>query len=340
MKLLVIDSGDAFSTKDVFDGLVSGLKANGAEVYTYPLCTNLQIMEAMTDAAKALQVFNHEPDPYNLAAAGIPGVAMYRQVDAVIAVTGMKLPFGVPLALKRGGYLTALLCTESPYLTAERERHDAACYDVVFTNDRSAVPLFDRSAHVHYLPHAYRADVHTPDGPRADPCDVFFVGTLFPERRALFDGIDWTGINRVFKVFDYDNRDDPTQVWHGIMPNDEAATFYRSARISINHHRTIKDHRERQHITDAYSLNPRVYEIAACGGFQVCDASRPELFAVFGDSIPTYTDSASLGQLLRYYLRHEDERQALAARQRAAALAHSWTQRAATVLDVLRQHHH
>jgi spore maturation protein CgeB len=56
---------------------------------------------------------------------------------------------------------------------------------------------------------------------------------------------------------------------------------------------------------------------------------------IFGDTVPVYHDSASLEQLVRYFLTHEDERASLAARQHTAILPHSWTQRAHQVLDYI-----
>jgi spore maturation protein CgeB len=243
----------------------------------------------------------------------------------------------------RGGYLTALLCTESPYQTIDREQHDSAVYDLTFTCDRAAVPLFKRSraGSVYYLAHAYDPGVHQPGEP--DPskvCDVFFCGTRFPERTALLDGIDWTGIDLRDKSVRYDQHATLEEISAQVVPNTTAAAWYRSAKININHHRTIKHPKEAAEIGagEAESLNPRAYEIAACGGFQVCDRSRPELFDVFGGSVPTYTDSASLEHLIRYYLTHTEEREALRQRQYQAVLHHSWKERAKEVLLVLERH--
>lgn len=338
MRILVVAPGHGFSTLDVHAGLCAGLRANGCEVFEYPLHTTFETMELLVAAAKEIGIAPEGgyPDPLMLGTMGIPGYAMAKRVEWTIFIHGLNVPPSIPETLRRGGYHTALLCTESPYETAEREASAAQLYEVVFTTDRAAVPLFlgNRPDRVHYLAHAWHPARHTPDGAAADPCDVFFTGTRYPERDALLNGVDWTGIDFRDRTLDYTKKALPALLGD-ITPNEVAAAHYRSAAISLNHHRTSTlIHEGGGHIAPgaAESLNPRAYEVPACGGFLVSD-TRAELPDVFGDAVPTYTDSASLERLIRYFLANPDERRVLAARQHAAVLPHSWTQRARQVLD-------
>jgi len=342
MRVLVVESGHAFSTLDVHDGLCAGLRANGIEVVEYPLCATLESMDLMVGAARLMEIAPEKgyPDPFQLASMGIPGLAMAKQVEAVIFVHGLNVPASIPAALGRGGYATALVCTESPYQT-DQEANVAQFYDVIFTNERRAIPLFtnNKPDTVHYLPHAYHPLRHTPEGESAEPCDVVFIGTRFPERAALLDGVDWTGITYVERTIDYKGGKPTADLLTQITPNERTAALYRSARIALCHHRTTAHTDSGQHIAAgaAESLNPRCYEIPACGGFLISDV-RAELYDVFGECVPTYTDSASLEHIIRYYLTHEEERRALADQQRAAVLGHSWVERAAQVMHALARH--
>jgi spore maturation protein CgeB len=340
VRVLVIHPGHGFSTADVYTGLCAGLEAHGATVIGYPLDGALHINLAVYGLAQ-----QHAPalaasfDPYAVAAHAIVGNAIWKEVDAVLVVTGQNVHFGAIGTLRKAGIKTALLCTESPYLTLQRERHDAALYDVVFTNDRYAVPLFGRPG-VHYLPAAYNPATHRADGPRSPVApDAFFVGTGFAERRALFATADWTGIDLRLMGTLWDGDDDDETILSRLLANADAASYYRSARVNINHHRTTADYRDGEHIATgaAYSLGPRAYEIAACGGFQLMDDSRPEARAVFGDALATYRhgDAADLTRQVRYWLSHPTERERVAFAQHHAALPHSWHARAATVLDIL-----
>ncbi len=342
MRVMVIAPGHGFSTLDVHTGVCAGLTACGADVIPYPLDAALDVNLAMYGMAQV-----HAPllaasfDPYAVAAHAIIGRAIWREVDCVLAVTGQNVHFGAIGTLRKAGILTALLCTESPYLTIERERFDAAHYDVVFTNDKNATHLFGKPAH--YLPAAYNPAVHRTDGPRAaNAPDVFFVGSGFEERKALFAGVDWTGIDFRCSGTLWDGNADTDTILSRLMDNEQAATYYRAAKINLNHHRTTKDYHSGQHLPNgaAYSLGPRAYEIAACGGFQLIDDSREEAQEVFGTSLATYRagDSADLERQVRFWLAHPQERTTLAAAQCAAVHSHSWTARAGVVLDTLREH--
>lgn len=339
MRIMVIHPGHGFSTADVFTGLCAGLEANGVETIPYPLDAALDVNLAMYGIVQA-----HAPtvaaafDPYAVAAHAIIGRAIWREVDWVLAVTGQNLHFGAVGTLRKAGIKTALLCTESPYLTMERERFDAVHYDVVFTNDKNATHLFGKPAV--YLPAAYNPNVHTRAGRTIDnPPDVFFVGSGFEERKQLFAGADWTGINLKIAGTLWDGNQDTDTILRRLMDNQEAAAYYRSAAISLNHHRTTMDYSSGQHIAQggAYSAGPRFYEIAACGGFQLIDDSRPEAAAVLGAALATYRagDSSSLEREIRYWLANPAARQERAAAQHAAIQPHSWTNRAAELLEQL-----
>lgn len=326
-----------FSTLDVGNGIAAGLRANGADVFEYPLHATFEAMELLVAAAKMVgyEPPNGYPHPAMLGTMGIPGFVMAKKADVVIFVHGLNVPSSIPETLRRGGYTTALVCTESPYET-DKEANAAQFYDWVFTSERQAVRLFvnNHPERVQYLPHAWNPATHTPDGPMADPCDVFFCGTRYPERDALLNGVDWTGINVVDRTLDYTQKD-KVKLLQSITENSVTASYYRSARISLNAHRQIGDFERQIPITanTAESLNPRAYEVPACGGFLISD-SRAELPDVFGDSVPTYTDSASLERLIRYFLAHEDERLLLAGRQRAAVQMHSWAHRTQSMLKL------
>lgn len=357
MKILVIHPGDGFSTSDVYDGLVWGLgQQPGIEVYEYNLLAELELIgmltEAFADRCEALGETPPNIDVFAYAARGIVMKAVNREITHCIAVTGSKLPWGIPYTLRtKLNIPTALLCTESPYLTTEREQNDAVVYDIVFTNDRNAVPLFTRNdpAAVHYLPHAYHPERHSPLGMAMAPADVRFIGTLFPERKALFDAVDWSGLNWDLRGVAYDSvpgpltRDRAQRLISQIVPNTTTAALYRGAGIVINHHRTIRHPGETHHIAaaEAYSLGPRAYEIAACGAFQLSDDSRPELDEVFAGSVPTYRagDAADLSQKIRHYHKLPTVRERLAAAAREAVAPHHWGNRAVQVLDVLASPH-
>jgi spore maturation protein CgeB len=338
MRVMVIHPGHGFATHDVYTGLVAGLASCGADVIPYRLDGALDVTLGLYGLAQT-----HAPplashfDPYATASFAALGFAINKEVDWVLAVTGQNVHFTLIAALKKVGIKTALLCTESPYLTLIRERHDAALYDVVFTNDKNACRMFGKPAH--YLPAAYNPAVHRPDGTRAEhSADVFFVGTGFPERQALIGGVDWSGIDLQLAGTLWDGNENNEVLLRRLMDNEQAAAHYRAAKINLNIHRTTADYHAGQHIGigQAYSLGPRAYEIAACGGFQLMDDSRPEARDVFGASLCTFQagNSADLERQIRLFLADPDMCRQYAQAQHEAVKPHTWHARGARVLDI------
>lgn len=343
LRVLLVHPGAAWSTHDVWTGMRAGLVAAGCEVIDYRLDEALAFFGLTFQAAEQGGIHWESGSRPNVSGfAGIKCVAELVNVspDLLVSVSGHNLHQSVPLMARKLGIPTAVYCTESPYF-GEFERQFAKQYDVIFTNERRAVPFFQEVApgRAHYLAHAYNPAVHHPRA-GVDPAlasDVFFVGSGFPERVRLFQAVDWTGINAAIKGFLWNGEAelDPADV----VPNDQAVAYYRAAAICLNHHRTTTVYGAHEHISalDADSLGPRAYEIPASGGFMLCDDSRAELREVFGDTVPTYRSHSAidLERQVRHYLARPDERARLAAAQREAVAPHTWHARAQQMLDVI-----
>jgi spore maturation protein CgeB len=345
-RIFLIHSGDGFSTADVVTGLHAGLVANGARVTLGRLNDLVQVFSGISEIIAGQNLTADPPDALAMCAAPLVHQAVLTgPYDLAIAVTGLKLHPTVAWALRKLGIPTVLLCTESPYQTLGgpeqiTERLIAQHYDWVFTNDPAALPLFaNPPERVHYLPHAYNPVAHRP-GPviHSLRCDVAFVGTAFPERRALFGGVNWAGIDWQCRGTGWDEALSGENYERQVLDNAAAAALYRSAAITLNHHRTTGNPATgAPSLVCPTTLGPRAYEIAACGGFQLCDDSRPELSAVFGDTVPTYRadDSADLERQIRHWLANPHARAERAAAQYTAVQGHTWTARAATVLTTV-----
>lgn len=335
-RIFVIHPGPSFSTADVFTGLCAGLRANGCEVIAGELDKTMAFQDRLYAAGQAQGIV--ESGPMNISYFASPYVAQHAiavEPDAVIVVSAHNFNIVSASTLRKAGLRTAVIMTESPYF-ADFERTMAEVYGTVFTNEARCADgeYFGGHPSVHYLPHAYNPDVHKPG--EADPslaCDVFFCGSLFHERALLFADIDWTGVD--FRQRGYA----PGRAEQDIVENGETARHYQSARINLNHHRTTMDYALGGHIEpgSAVSLGPRAYEIAACGGFQLCDDSRSELFDLFGVSVPTYKagDPRDLTRRIRYWLDRPEERAARAEEALALVQPHSWTVRARQILETI-----
>ena len=87
--------------------------------------------------------------------------------------------------------------------------------------------------------------------------------------------------------------------------------YYSSAKIVLND--------TREGMKRFGFISNRIFDATACGTLVISDY-MPEIEAAYGDAVPMYKNKEELAGLLRYYLTHEEERQALAAKARRITL--------------------
>lgn len=237
---------------------------------------------------------------------------------------------------------------------------------------RAACDASGRRVPVLYLPMGFDPTVHAPDRGRSDlipSFDVVFVGNMYPSRQSLLERVDWTGVNvGLFGVFALMEKVLPwwiaklpgrlrialckrlagrlpgvSGLWRyvagGVVANQITAVLHANAKITLNlfRHETLRDNWDTvEESPEGISLSPRIIEQAAAGCFIISEY-RPEVAEVFGSLVPTFQrgDSIELERLIRYYLEHEDERRAMAAKLPARVASYSYHTRAAQILDAL-----
>lgn len=149
--------------------------------------------------------------------------------------------------------------------------------------------------------------------PAPDPAlasDILFVGSNWHDRTSLRYALE---AGFTVAVYGYN--------WQGIVPpemykapyiaNTELNRYYSSAKIVLNDHRPD--------MKDFGFVNNRIYDATAAGALVISDY-MPEIEAAYGDAVPMYKNKEELAGLLQYYLTHEDERLALAAKARRITL--------------------
>jgi spore maturation protein CgeB len=340
MKALVIGAGAGWSTKDVENGVLDGLRAAGVEVGHYALDMRImasgEFLKRCWKRAKKLKVDVEAPTAADIllhAAQDALTKALIHQPDWVLLVSAMFVPRPFLEVLQRAGLPVAVLMTESPYDT-EKELRWAAHADLVWTNERSVVDRFKavqpRSS---YLPHAWRTGVHdVVNEEHADvPAhDVVFVGSAFQERVELLSSIDWSGID--FALYGNWQKLPPRSklrqyVRQGVVDNEKTAALYRRAKVGLNLYReSIGWGRNAARIAHAESLNPRAYELAATGCFHLSQA-RSEVDEVFGDLVPTFRTAHECEVLIRRWLVDGAGRAEVSALLPSAVQGHTWAAR-------------
>jgi spore maturation protein CgeB len=337
LRILLVGAGASFSTKDVEDGYRDALSAvPGVDLRYYALEPRLGLArdwlyKLWRARGKVPEERPSWPDTIYRASIEALEMALRFDVDWVLVISGMYFHPDVLEMLHRARLRTAVLLTESPY-EDEAQARLAALVDVIWTTERaSAQPLG-----AGYLRHAYDPARHHPDALDLEtPAhDVVFVGTGFEERIEQLAAVDWTGIDLgLYGNWSLLGSRHPLRryVHAGPISNDAAVQLYRRARIGLNLHRTSCDYgRGVSHITWADSLNPRAYELAACGVFQISDY-RAELREIFDGAVPSFHPD-HLEDVLRAYLQDSPARRYAARQARDKVAPHTFAARAAQVL--------
>ena len=353
MRVLCVHPGATTSVSDVHRGLMSGLSHQaGVELDEYSLGGRIamqgEFLKMMYKRARRLNPDCPVPSPTDMikrACRDLPDAIWKHQADWVLFTSAMFVHPDSLAALRwYGRPRVGIVLTESPY-DDDRQRVVAPFCDVCWTNERTSVDgLRQVQPETYYLPHAYNPAVHfvsEPD-PAVPAHDVVFVGTLFQERIELLSAVDWKGLGINLGIYgnvDYlpsRHRLRPYVRGHQIE-NDYAVALYRRARIGLNLYRkSMGWGKDAQRIDTAESMNPRAYELAACGCFTISDY-RPEVQELCGDLVPTFRQSEDFGPLLVRWLADDAGRQAVARQLPVAMTLETWDARAETVLQRLRQ---
>lgn len=238
-----------------------------------------------------------------------------------------------------------LWVTEDPYELPANLRN-ADLFDLVFTNDSSSVTAYgDKAIH---LPLAacrktqYRTVV--PD----DECryDLFFAGTAWPNRVDLVRRLvgEIGGLKTKFALSTNPHIpaveiDIAPSAYAWRTPNSEFARLANLSRTVLGLHRDYSTNPGAP--TVAATPGPRVFEVAMAGGFQLADASLPEIANYFrlNEEIVMFVDAEDCVRKLRYFLEHPEERLAIARAAQAKVIAeHTYHHRVERVMDALRKH--
>lgn len=242
-------------------------------------------------------------------------------------------------AIRSSGITTALWFVED-YLRFTYWQQYSQCYDYVFTIQKGACFDAFRAAgidNVVYLPCACDPQVHrplelTPEEKERFGSPISFVGAGYHNRRSLFLhladlpfriwGTEWPAARPFDRIVAEDGR--------RVSPEEYVKIFNASA-ININLHSCP----ERDGVDPGGDfVNPRTFELAACGAFQLVDARvhLPECFEA-GKEIVVFRNLEELRSQISYYLEHEAERKEIAKRARERALReHTYEHRMQSML--------
>ncbi len=165
--------------------------------------------------------------------------------------------------------------------------------------------------------------------------DVSFMGAAYPNRQTFFShflnynlklwGTGWEE-NELFT--------NNVQFQGRRISIEESVKIYQASKININLHSSLDG--------DVFEkepdfINPRTFEIMACGGFQLVDERilLPEIFQI-GTDIITFNSLEDCRAKINYYLFHDDERKEIAYNGYKKVLQeHTYTHRMKSMLQVI-----
>lgn len=304
--------------KVISQGIIDGLRNMVREVYT----------------AKAEQ--------------NVANLADQIKPDLVLVLLGDTFPIEQVNAIRTMGVKTAVWFTDDPYYTDVTAKI-APHYQYVFTQEIGCVSFYSMLGcrQVHYLPLAVNTRVfHYQREDHSFSIDVCFMGTAWNDRISIFDqiapylsnknalivGPNWNNMTNYHLLSD--------KIRLEVLSPEESALLVNKSKIVINNHRSFDDNTVFSHNSrnlPAFSINPRTFEISACGAFQLTDI-RQELNRCYkrGKEIETYSSPSELIEKIEYYLRHEDERNAIALRGLSQTIKnHTYPKRLRALLKVV-----
>ncbi|MBU4243902.1 MAG: glycosyltransferase, partial [Proteobacteria bacterium] len=225
--------------------------------------------------------------------------------DLVLAMAQAPLNHQALKRLRRDGVTTAMWFVEDHRL---------------FTYWKSFAPFYDIFAVIQkepflsdlkgigqpnglYLPLAALPGFHhpmelTPMERRKFGSDISFMGAGYPNRRVAFREL----VSRDFKLWgtdwDGDHVLEPLVQMQGARVSpEECVKIFNATRINLNLHSSIQ---AEELVTLGDFVNPRTFELAACGAFQLVDQRTLLEEAFADDELATFTSMAELLEKIDY----------------------------------------
>lgn len=271
--------------------------------------------------------------------------ASEKPIDILICMAQAPISGRVLEELRKKGVITVLWFVED-YKRFGYWREMSRYYDFVFTIQKGECLTKIQEAgagHTHYLPAGCDPMVHAPVSLSAEErarwgSPVSFLGAGYHNRQQVFAslahlpfkiwGTEWPTCKPFDKMVQEQGR--------RLSPGEYVKIFGASD-INLNLHSSS----ERDGV-DPFGdfVNPRTFELAAAGAFQLVDQRSllPELFDTKSELV-TFATAAEMRDQIAYYLDKPEQRTRFVEAARKRALTdHTYTQRIKEMLKVIYTH--
>ncbi|MBI5636660.1 MAG: glycosyltransferase [Nitrospinae bacterium] len=330
-------------TETTFRYVKEALTALGADVAAFD-ATAFKQSYFLMDEVTPNETHRHQLKALYSNVLGEAMVAMAddRKPDLILVMAQAPLDVGALARLRQLKIPIAFWFVED-FRTLKYWDRVAPYYDYFFTIQRGEFHerLGKAGARcVAYLPQA-SAPLHhkplplSPEDTKRYGSDISFMGAGYNNRRVFFSGLldydfkiwgtEWELSSAVGQRVANRNRR---------LSPEEYIKIFSASKINLNLHSSIMN-AGIDPVGDF--VNPRVFELAACGAFQLADM-RSELPALMqpGKEIETYASLEELRGKIDRYLKHPEEREAIARAGRERTLEdHTFERRMEELLAVI-----
>lgn len=188
-----------------------------------------------------------------------------------------------------------------------------------------------------YLPLAAHPDFHKPEklnsiDTRKYGGDVSFMGAGYPNRRLAFRKLIHHGLKIWGSEWDGDHVLEPyVQLDGRRVSSDECVKIFNGTKINLNLHSSINAD---ELVSGGDFINPRTFELAACGAFQLVDKRTlmPEAFDE--GELAHFESLEDLDRKIGHFLAHPEERESYVEKARARVLKdHTYEVRMHSLID-------
>lgn len=264
----------------------------------------------------------------------IERVTAYKP-DMILGVAQSPLnDSGILAELKKAGIVLCYWFTED-YRCFDYWTEIAPYFDYFFTIQKD--PFWKEldalgCSNYHYLPTAFDKNLLCPPSMLRNTIPVSFIGTPYPNRVHYFSRFCPDGFQIYGEEWDkYPNAS--TIIGNRHITECEARDIYQCSLINLNVHSSL----DPLGFADGDFVNPRLFELAGLGAFQLTDMRRLlTLHFDPADEIIALSAWDDMKKAVDYFLEHDAERRDLAKRAQERVLKeHTYRHRAEEILSVI-----
>ena len=260
--------------------------------------------------------------------------------DLVFSLAQAPMSVRLLNKLNRMGIKTAFWFVEN-FRHLTYWRYMAPYYDYFFTIQKGEFfEILERigARNYYYLPMGFAENIHIDNDINQFNYDISIVATGYGNRKLFVENV--LSIEPTLKLSIFGNDWDLTSQAFSCVKNsgkrlsiEEMNRIYKSSKIVLNLH-SSSNSTESIPVFDKDYLNPRTFELAAMGVFQLVDHREiiSDFFEV-GKEIITFNSEKDFIEKAKYYLHNDLERNEIALRARTRVLKeHSYTNRLTSML--------